>query len=345
MRALIFASQVQPRDVTVGIDQFSFEVRAGNPFCGIKNIPDGIHVIHFSSNGDEESESIRYGYWFEETRRRYMQFDEASGAYGMIIESDDAKYDTMVEMHSHLMVSYPQIEETNWSELTDLISYEQIQAIAGTDPPYVDSSMTTREESRVLSDRLKERYDQRSTPHFNYTDIRFKSRDAIRDSHKMQDYTDKSYYLNHVIVARDCKGHINRLLGELQFAFCNALLFGNYGSSLQWHNIIELVTFSTQISPTFIQKFDTILALQLETLPQEYCDTLVNQELWSRCLTVSHMSEKLPRTARAFENKFSSISGDEDPMFDASANLPNIDSEDENDEAPTVAGGVYYVAP
>lgn len=339
MRAIIFGSKVQPRDVTIGIDQFSFEVKAGNPFCGVKNIPDGIHVIHFSSS-DEETECVRYGYWFEETKGRYLQFDQTSGAYSMLKESDDTKYDTMIEMHSHLMVSYPKIEDTNWSELTSCITYEQIQTFTSNEIPYVDSSMTTQEESRVLDGKLKNRDNQQSAPHFDYTNIQFKSHDAIRDTHRMEDYMDKSHYLNHVIVARSYKGHINRLLGELQFAFCNALLFGNYGSSLQWHSIVELVTFSTQVSTNLIKRLDSILALQLETLPDEYCATLINQEMWLRCLTVSHMSSKLPRTKRVYDNKFNSTSSDEDSESDH--HLPNIDSDEDEDE-PTVVSGVYYV--
>lgn len=343
MRALIFGSQVQPRDVLVGIDQLSFQVKAGHPFCGIKNIPDGLHVIHFSSSTSEESESVRYGFWFEETTGKYLQFDEAGGSYNMLHEPDEGKYEAMVQTHSHLMISYPKIEESNWPGLTNSISWEQIGIILGNPTLYVDSSMTTEEEFRVLGEKLKTRYSNHPDLHFHYTRIQFKSKDAIRQTHRMEDYTDKSYYLNHVIVPREYHGHINRLLGELQFAYCNALLFGNYGSSLQWHSIIELITFSSQVSPKFIKKFDSILALQLETFPDEYQDTLLNKQLWSRCLTASHTGKSLVQTSRVYDSKFNANSTDEDSDYAIEANLPNIDDEEQDEDNPTVVGGVYYV--
>ncbi|QLL31706.1 hypothetical protein HG536_0B05710 [Torulaspora globosa] len=350
MGAILFNSDVLKFDVTVGIDQFSFQVKAGSPFCGIKNLPDGLHVIHISSSSNDDGDGIRYGYWFQDSRGLYMRYDEESGMYQMSREPDDAKYERMLQLGSHLMVSFPKLDEANWLELTRFISYEQIETILDARYPYVDSSMTAMEESRVLNKRLRIPNDS-TCKHFKYTEIHFKSPDAIRPNHEMQDYMDKSHYLNHVIVARDMRGHINRLLGELQFAFCNAMLFGNYGSSLQWHNIIELISFSSKLSLTFVERFDKVLALQLQTLPPEYTEALMNTEMWERCLTKSYQSNKLELTKKAYESKFDLE--EENEEFESVARLetgtlPNIDSDygdDIDENKPSVASGVYYVRP
>lgn len=347
MGAILFSSDVLKFDVTVGIDQFSFEVKAGNPFCGVKNLPDGLHVIHISTSFKDDGDAMRYGYWFEQSRGLYMRYDEESEMYQMFRESDEAKYERMLQLGSHLMVGYPKLDETNWHELTGFISYGQIETILDAKYHYVDSSMTAGEESRVLNETLGIASD--SAQHFKYTEIHFKSPEAIRPNHQMEDYNDKSYYLNHVIVARQLKGHINRLLGELQFAFCNAMLFANYGSSLQWHSIIELVTFSSKLSPTFVDLFDKVLALQLQTLPPEYAETLMNREMWEKCLTRSHQSSRLKLTKKAYKSKFDlDEENDEcDPSLETDT-LPNIDSDydDDTDEnKPSVASGVYYVRP
>ncbi|QLQ79220.1 hypothetical protein HG537_0B05670 [Torulaspora globosa] len=346
MGAIIFSSDVLKFDVTVGIDQFSFQVKAGNRFCGVKNVPDGLHVIHISSSFNDDG--IRYGYWFEASSGLYMRYDEESEMYQMFREPDDIKYERMLQMGNHLMVNYPRLDDTNWSELTRFISYEQIETIL--DSNYVDSSMTAKEESRVLNKRLGTVNDS-TCKHFKYTDIHFKSPSAIRPNHQMEDYMDKSYYLNHVIVNQQLNGHINRLLGELQFAFCNAMLFANYGSSLQWHSIIELISFSSKISHTFIEQFDKILALQLQTLPPEYAETLINKELWERCLTKSHQNDKLKLTKKAYESKFDpdqENSECESLTTLETGTLPNIDSDYDDDieeNKPSVASSVYYIRP
>lgn len=347
MGSIIFSGGPLKAAVTIGIDQFSFQVNAGSPFCGVKNLTDGLHVIHISSNTNGDDDGLRYGYWFHETRGLYMRYDDVQEVYRLFQEPDDAKYEQMFQMGSHLMVSYPKIEETNWPEITNCITYEQCEKILNSNPPYVDSSMTAEEESRLLNKRLGVKADH-DGKHFHYTEINFKSLDAIRPDHRMDDFMDKSHYLHHVIVARELKGHINRLLGELQFAFCNAMLFGNYGSSLQWHSIIELITFSSKLPSSFLGRFDNIVSLQLQTLPSEYSETLMNMEMWERCIFKSHQSDQLTLTKKIFESKFSPIEQDEEADEYESDTLPNIDSdyEDELDQnKPTVASGVYYVRP
>ena len=63
-----------PVEVTIGIDQYSFNVEANQPFQGIKDIPiDHVHVIHFQHADDS---GMRYGYWFDgKTGNYYIQYD------------------------------------------------------------------------------------------------------------------------------------------------------------------------------------------------------------------------------------------------------------------------------
>lgn len=345
MGSIIFHYEPLKIDLTVGIDHFSFQVKAGNQFCGIKGIPDGVHVIHISSNTDDD---VRYGYWFSDSRGLYMRHDSANEVFQLLIEPDHDKYYRMFQMGNHLMVNYPQIDETNWPELTNFISMDQIETIVDSRPPYVDSSMTTQEEARILTKKIGRTASDTNAP-FKFTEINFKSLDAIRPNCRMIDYLDKSYYLNHVIVACQLKGHINRLLGELQFAFCVALLFGNYGCSMQWHNIVELIAFSSGLSPAFAETCDKIFAQQLLTLPPEYTDTLLNTELWARCLDRSQQRDNLTRTRQAYESRFDDNLPEQEELAVPSQHidtLPNIDGvyEDDSDEnSPTVASGLYYV--
>lgn len=332
MSCVVFNPPVSNYDLQIAIDFSSFEVKAGNGFGGIKNLPEGIHVISFTSQtGANSSESIRYGYWFEvgtHSNNYYAQYDETEQIYKLMQEPDCEKYVEISHRFHSLMVNYPQIEEIDhtWLEFTEYVRMDQVSKILGSHPGYADSSMTTLEEIRWLNEKLKQGQ-KNDTPFFKYTTVKFKSRDAIRDDRKMEDFLDKSYYLNEKIVKREYQGHINRLLGELQMAFLNVILFGNYGSSLQWHNLIELVCFSSEVDRKTIERLDKCVAQQLHKLPEEY-HTLINEDVWQRCLVKSFQSGSLTRTREAMQEV-----------------LPSIDSgfpSDEDDDKPTIAGGVYY---
>lgn len=348
MNTILCSSDIPPVNLNVGIDQYSFEIKAGSPFKGIKNIPDGIHVIHFGTTSQEENDSIRYGYWFEYPGDYRIHYDDKSETFKLIREMDHEKYDRMVERHHPFMVNYPKIEEDAlWVELTKYITWDQIKGTINAEPAYVDSSMTSFEESQLLRETLQKGHHDGGhaddDKFFQYTKIKFKSRDAIRDHCKMEDFMDKSYYLNKVIIGRDFKGHIGRLIGELQFSFLNAMIYGNYGSSLQWHNIIELICLSSSVDSATIKSLDHILTLQLKNFPQEYVDVLLNENMWHKCLTDSYQSNNLPHTKRILEERIPSFFTSDDGIEE---DHDDDDDDDEDDEyKPTIAGGVYYCRP
>lgn len=344
MNSILCSSSIPAVDFNVGIDQYSFEIKAGSTFSGIKNIPDGIHVIHFGSTSQEENDSIRYGYWFEYPSNYRMHYDDKSEMFKLIREMDHDKYDRMVERYLPFMVNYPKIDEdAMWIDLTKYITWDQIRSIINAEPAYVDSSMTSYEEIQLLRKTLpKSDYAADVDNSFQYTKIKFKSRDAIRDHCKMEDFMDKSYYLNKVIIGRDFKGHVGRLIGELQFSFLNAMIYGNYGSSLQWHNLIELICLSSSVDTTTIKRLDHILTLQLKNFPQEYVDVLLNENVWHKCLTDSYQSDSLPQTKKLLKEIIPSFLTSDGGIEDYDEDNSN---EEEDEYEPTVAGGVYYCRP
>ncbi|SCU95193.1 LAME_0F11122g1_1 [Lachancea meyersii CBS 8951] len=357
----IFIDRVE-KPVTFGIDLYSFEVQPGQVFHGFKNIPrePQVHVVHFQHSAD----GMRYGYYVESQSTKYLQFDYSAAQELFVpraLESAQDKTDAYNKFRelNPLMVPYPSIDEgDSWQALTNFIKMLDVRYIAGSSEQcvYMDSVITTEEEEGILSRALAKNRgtahdtgSTRQTPALNYTSIVFKSKDALRDDFKMQDFFDKSYYLNDVILPRYHHNSIFSLFGELQCAFLNAMMFGNYGSSLQWHNIVELIASSSAVSEPAILQLDSILAQQFGLIPEFYADTLLNEEAWVRILGSSHHGSALSRTRCAVCKLWPHLDENDanvgDDIYDVD-DIHDVDDaqndDDDDDDGPVVVEQVIY---
>lgn len=357
----VFVDSV-PTDLIIGIDFYSFNLSKNHPFHGIKNIPleSNFHIIYFQHNDN----GMRYGYWFTKDFDSYIVFhyDPVSELYEpVLISGEDGKQNKEARLRScsHLMLSYPDGERSEiWITLTCYMKWHDILYWVDESSPdspfaYVDSSITTSEENSMLYKTMRNQSNTsrqivapEREPVLKYTPICFKSPEAIRFSHKTSDYLDKSWYLNHVILTRYHYNSYYSLLGELQFSFLNALLFSNYGSSLQWHNIIELLCRSTDLKPTELGPLDLLLAAQLKILPFEYTETLLNVKVWVTCMfptnsTLPYHVKSLPLTLEAIEKILP------DEAFDSIENnsLHSTNSDTDDEFQPVVANKVCYRHP
>lgn len=319
----IFVEDIK-QDVIIGIDLYSFEVKAAQPFFGVKNVPllPTLHVIHFQ----QTENGLRYGYWFETDQNAYMQFqyDATKELFVPKYQIDDQSRNdayNRFQKTQHLMIAYPSVdEEDRWHELTKHVRWSAVKhsTASGGYFAYVDSVMTTTEENNLLSKVLANRCESSkreivvpdTEAVLNYTPIVFKSTEAIRPQYKMEDFLDKSWYLGHVILPRYHHNSFYALLGEFQWAFLNAMLFANYGSSLQWHSILELVCFSSTIAPEHVRAFDEVVAHQLTVIPAPYCETLLNEQVWSKCMLRSFQAIALPHTTRELEKTIPDVLAD-----------------------------------
>ncbi|AGO10735.1 AaceriAGR376Wp [[Ashbya] aceris (nom. inval.)] len=346
----IFVDQA-PCDIVVGIDRYSFTLRQGQPFHGFKAVPRHLpfHVVHFQHGED----GVRYGYWLTATNECYLALSYNSEKEQYVPEEQPAGEPQLVAENRlaachHLMVSYPKVDEDDmWHQLTQYMRWSDMRRWVDDSSrgpfAYVDSSVTTAEENAMLNAALAKAptaaYTEQTT--LRYTPIHFKSTAAIRPDHRMQDYLDRSFYLDHVILPQYHGNSFVSLLGEIQFAFLNTMLFCNYGSSLQWHALVELVCTASCVTAAQIAQLDTLLAAQLDALPAEYHDSLLNEQVWQRCLLASGpesaAAARLPQAARRAASIFPDDSGSD------IASAHSLSDSEESD-GPAVAGKVNYRA-
>lgn len=321
----VFIDQI-PCESIVGIDFNHFPLRVKQEFHGFKGIPtdeqSAIHVIHFQ----HRETGVRYGYWFFSKESESIRFSYDIEREIMVpaeIGADSTHHRRFQECQ-HLMLDYPKDENyDDWIVLTNQIRWKEVthwcENVAWNKAlPYVDSSMTTMEENRLLQKTVmsgsKPNAKQgtilvpSNEPTLRYTPIKFKSNEAIRSAHKMEDFLDKSWYLCNQILPKYHYQNLHSLFGELQFCFLNSMLFANYGSSLQWHSILELLAFSTCLAhdPKYkdiVPTLDALLALQTTRIPEEYVEFLLNEDLLVRILTMSPIQSLLPLWRRQVEDR------------------------------------------
>ncbi|SCU83759.1 LAFA_0D05578g1_1 [Lachancea sp. 'fantastica'] len=349
------------KTVTFGIDLYSFEVKPDQIFHGFKNIPrkPHVHVVHFQHSND----GVRYGYFFESDSNVSVQFeyDAADEIFvPRIIETEQQKTDAYNKFQelNPFMVPYPSIdEEDTWNVLSNHIRMLDLRYMASCSDPcvYMDSAITTKEEEGILSRTLASSGHQAGDVTsaglvMKYTPIVFKSKEAMRDEFKMHDFFDKSYYLNDVILARFHHNSILSLIGELQCAFLSAMLFGNYGSSLQWHNIVELIASSSTVSPKVLLQLDSLLARQLAVVPDFYADMLLNEDAWVRILASVHHGKALVLTRDAAHRLWPHLNEDEEEAEHGLAQvlagdenmLHNLGDSDVDSDEPVVVERIIY---
>lgn len=342
MYHILFSSVEQ--EVDIGINHFSFHVKAGQPFGGIHSINGGsVDILHFQTEG-----GVRYGYWLLPGNRYYCQYSSESELYEVYEDSDASRYHSKFEefRQRQLLVRYPQIDENDtWNELTRYINWKTISKVF--DLPleshigFMDSSMSTMEESKLLT-KVDKNKDISKDKFLKYTAINFKSKEAIRPDHMMNDFYDRSYYLYEVIL--NSHGSVYNLFSELQVSYLNCVMFGNYGSSMQWHSIVELLLTSDRF--TQYKELDELLIAEFRNFPDEYIEMLINTECWTRILPRHH--DNLPMVTSHFKNHpllplhkdIDNEESDIDPYQSDHSIEMNATSEDE--DQPALVSGIYH---
>lgn len=283
----------------MGIDTQFFNIN--NIFRGIKLIPAGIHLFHYSIPPDNEnqqsseppseaivSSSSRFGIWLDcKDNVLILRWDDASERLSIIDpkkDEEELNYSRCLNSIGEIypfMVSYPENALKWFNSLINYIDFEVIQEFVPCDNDMysgdITSMMPSKEENMVLIDALEKvnpkalsSLEDQTDKELKYTIMQFKINKENTESVEevTENYLDKSWYLNQLY-----GNDIELMLGELQLSFINFVILGNFCSGLQWLNIIRLILMSKKFiksSQKVALDFLTIFQNHLEQLPKEY---------------------------------------------------------------------------
>lgn len=252
----------------IGIDTHFFTVN--ELLKGIKLIPEGIHLFHYSESA-ESGESMRYGKWFQCKDEDILTVE--LGDESCHVTANVNAPPNLSEEYSY-MVKYP--ETKNWEELVNFVDSEAVEEYTPDQNFPISTATPLKEENMVLLDILRERdpkqkFQDQEGQELNYTILQNKLTGPItgdRESSTTQNSLDKSWYLQQLF------GHDPELLlAELQLLFVHFIILGNLCSCTQWLSLMKLVLLSSKYlkeNVKFSMEFLDLLRAQLTSLPSEY---------------------------------------------------------------------------
>lgn len=262
----------------IGIDTAFFTI--SSLLKGIKNLPKGHHLFHYSIPSEPSSlnkaieTSLRYGQWLScDDDVMVIDFRDGVEVHKLNTEEESLNYTKYVDKLGDIypfMVTYP--EDTSlWSQLTKYIDGELVQEFIPRAEQGQEISTVTpsKEENMVLRDKLPQSTIDETQDELTYTIIQFKlNREFVSVENTTKDYLEKSWYFEQLY------GHdLDLFLGELQLSFIMFIVLGNFCSGLQWINLVKLLLMCQEYMKShsrFALKFVQVFEEQLKKLPEEY---------------------------------------------------------------------------
>lgn len=261
-------------NAVIGIDTLFLSTREF--LKGIKLIPPGLHLFHFSTSVDQ-GDSIRFGWWFyiEDGQILSIEWNEEQAQFTIEPPSD-----SVGEMYRFL-IEYPE-NLSLWVSLTKYIDSEALDEYNPLPPEPISTATPLMEENMVLLDLLKRKQPElqlnnHTNQELKYTVVQEKQQRKVLGRELTDCALDRSWYFLELF------GHDSDLfLAEMQLCFLHFVVLGNLCSCTQWMVLLRLVLRSELFLRThlpFCSALITLLHSQFEVLPSEYINELLTMRI------------------------------------------------------------------
>ncbi|XP_014252497.1 protein AAR2 homolog [Cimex lectularius] len=281
-----------PEGTQFGIDMKMWDT--GEKFKGVKMIPPGVHMIHYSASGKygDVAPKVSFLHNFKKSEVLVKKWDIDSERMSLETVSDEevARFKTNLLNLDHFLGAYPFETYDLWQKLSKHISDSVLNRLlpeCGVISSALELISMQDRPKPVLIRRLRtvdEREEEllpklRPTPG---TEIRFTPMPmkTYPDGSTPQDITkhslDLSYTLDSMI---GDLGDPREIVGEIQFAFVSFLVGQSLESFEAWKNLVRLlcncreaVTRRRQLYVHFLQALET----QLAQVPEDFLVDIVS---------------------------------------------------------------------
>ncbi|WPK24339.1 hypothetical protein PUMCH_001609 [Australozyma saopauloensis] len=281
-------------DAVIGIDtQF---LTAQGILKGIKLIPPGLHLFHFSRS-ISQGDCLRYGWWFfiEEGQVLSVDWSEEQSVF-TIIPADNS----VGELYP-LMIEYPETHAL-WNELTKFVDTEALEEYIPTPPEPISTATPLLEENMVLAELLKKRQptlklESQEHKELKYTILQEKQQAPQKMGEELtRSALDRSWQFEQLF------GHDKDLfLAELQLTLIHFVVLGNLCSCTQWSTLLYLILRCESFlraNPLFTSDLLSLMSTQLTLIPTEYIDELLVSQIVdvSKCrLAIEYLADFVPQ--------------------------------------------------
>lgn len=222
---------------------------------GIINYPlDKFNLLTIQHNNNEYSIFGNYGYIFKNIKYAKLSFNLETEAYCMEELKDLARIAFRFKEQILQMVDYKNDLQRDkihdWFILTRYLNVVPIATLKESiltksshcDAIYVDTHMVSEQDMEIIQKHSGSKGIGTSDVSLNLTPINFKSKDAIRKGHEMEDFLDSTNYLKSIIQHHKNSNEMPiNIMQELQLSFILGFSLANYSGFMQWHRLLELL--------------------------------------------------------------------------------------------------------
>lgn len=307
-----------PKSITSAIisinSSISFDKNSKSQVHGIINYPlEKFNLLTIQHNNNEYSIFGNYGYLFSDIKYAKLSFNFETEVYCIEELKDLAGVEFRFKEQILQMVDYKHDLQGNklyeWSILTHSLNIVPIntlkESIATNSSDckaiYVDTHMVSEQDMEIIQKNSGSKGIGKSDMSLNLTTINFKSKEAIREGHEMEDFLDSTNYLKSIIQQHnDAKKRGINIMQELQLSFILGFSLANYSCFMQWHRLLELLfkcsdkvelieclqLFNTgdennlNYKRNYLLEFYELIFQQWNLLDWEYKQHFINIEKW-----------------------------------------------------------------
>ncbi|KAK9468895.1 A1 cistron-splicing factor, partial [Lipomyces arxii] len=220
-----------PVNCQLGLDLQFFSATPN--FKGIKLIPSGIHVLHWTPDSAEESSSLRMAVFFTAADDSVIRMDWNDDTEEFTLLNDSSDLDIMT--YSHLL-KYPP-SDPPFSSLISHLTPSRLSTILPDAPTTLSSITPSSADSLLLPSST-------DTDALRFLTFDVRKQPTWPPGTTGRDLTlaalDHTWFLDDLL-RRDGTGEYVAVLAEMQLTFVLVTVLANYSAAEQWKRLLELL--------------------------------------------------------------------------------------------------------
>ena len=276
-----------PQNTEVGIDMNVW--RTGNNFKGIKMIPPGLHMLHYSAVGKEGIAAPRTSsfHFFSEGEILVRKWDPVTESLVAVSDADEARISSNKQELDRYLGVFPYETWKKWYSLTTHMSEEVVKTVEPVSRILCSASQLEPDEDQANFDAPGSSSEEKMLPKMHAksgTEMRFTALPTVEcledttPEFKTKYSLDSSYRLE-MMCETGTTPH--NLLAELQIAFVSFLVGHVYDAFEHWKKLVNLFCtcdIALRKHPEVFLQFLTCVHYQIQEVPEDFFTDIISRE-------------------------------------------------------------------
>ncbi|XP_043237426.1 protein AAR2 homolog [Amphibalanus amphitrite] len=276
-----------PQNTEVGIDMNVW--RTGDKFKGLKMIPPGLHMLHYSAVGKESMAAPRtsFFHFFGEGEILVRKWDPVTETLKEVSDDDKDRIKSNKEELDRFLGAFPYDTWKKWYALTSHVSEEIMKRVQPVSEMLCSASLLEADEEQPKFDAAGSSSEERMLPKMHLksgTELRFTALPSALCLENASPEFRTAYSLDSSLrLEKMLEGSMapSQLLGELQVAFVSFLVGHVYDAFEHWKKLVHLFCtcdVALRRYPDMFLQLLTCMHYQIQEVPEDFFTDIISKE-------------------------------------------------------------------